>query len=80
MNAGLGAPSIGMAILDVRFAFGIAGDCGSGGRKVTFYRIVGYEEEGCAWGGPDDRGADTAVDASEAAAGGEACGRLKAGF
>jgi len=46
----------------------------------AFYRIVGYEEEGGARGGPDDCAADAPVDAVEAAAGCEAGGGLEARF
>lgn len=42
--------------------------------------VVGDEEEGGAGRGADDGGADTSVDAGEAARGGEAGGGLEAGF
>jgi hypothetical protein len=45
---------------------------GREGREETFDAIVGYEEEGGSRGGPDDGGADAAVDSGETAGGEEA--------
>ena len=42
--------------------------------------LVGDEEESCAWGGPNDGGADAAVDAAEAACCGEASRGLETGL
>jgi len=48
--------------------------------EERFDGLVADEEERCAGGGADEGGADTGVDAAEAARGVEAGGGLEAGF
>ena len=54
--------------------------CMRGGEERAFYRVVCYEEEGCAGRGANERAADASVYAGEAAREGEAGGGLEAGF
>ena len=67
-------------VLFERFALGVVGYFGLGRREGALYRVVGYEEEGCARGGADDRAAYAPVYACEAARGSKARAGLEAGF
>lgn len=54
--------------------------CFSSTLKESLDGFIGHEEERCAGGGADERGADASVDAAETARVGEAGGGLEAGF
>jgi hypothetical protein len=67
-------------LLCVRFAFGIVLYLRFRLRKRPFYRVVSYEEEGCAGGGPDNCAADAPVYAIEASTSGETRAGLETRF
>jgi hypothetical protein len=75
-----GACRTHVCLLEVRFSFGVVGERVGGGREVSLYAVVGYEEEGSAGRGADERAANASVYTGEAAARDEAGGRLEAGF